>query len=127
MNNITLGMLLLIGSITAAYSDLPEQVKKIFNDSVTAAQLVSTAGDMHSMSVMLDAKYIMDRRLPLENEFKSWLMATFKENNIKDLSEDHWGNPYVYTVSKRQRQYQLRSIGPDGIEDTSDDMTKTGP
>ena len=127
MNNITVGMLLLIGSVAAVYSDLPEQMKKIFDDSVAAAQLVSTAGDLHSISVMLDAKYIMDRRLPSEKEFESWLADTFKENNIKGLAEDHWGNRYIYTVSEKERTYQLRSMGPDGIAGTGDDMTKSDP
>ena len=127
MNNVTLGIMVLIASVSVAYSELPDQMKDIFDEGVAKAQFVNTAGDLHTMSVMLDAKYIMDRRLPSKKEFTAWLQETFKENNVKDLAVDHWGNRYIYTVSKKQRSYQLRSLGPDGIADTDDDMVRSGP
>jgi general secretion pathway protein G len=127
MNNITIGILLLIGTVAAVTTDIPEQLKTVFEESVAAAQMVSTAGDMHSMSVMLDAKYIMDRRLPTEKDFDTWLAVTFKENNVKDLSVDHWGNKYVYRISNNRRSYSLMSCGPDGILGSADDMVKSGP
>lgn len=120
-------MVALIGTASAVYTDVPDKMKSIFNDSVEAAQQVCTAGDLHSMSVMLDATYIMDRELPSAIEFSIWLDDTFKENNVKSLSVDHWGNDYLYTVDKAQRNYQLRSAGPDGILNNDDDMVKTGP
>lgn len=120
-------MMALMGSVTAVYTDLPEQIMTMFDDTVMAAQAVCTAGDLHSMSVMLDAAYIMDRRLPAENEFAAWLEVTFKENNMKDLWEDHWGTRYVYTIDSKRRRYQLRSAGPDTIFNNDDDMVKTGP
>lgn len=127
MNNITMGVLMLIGSATAVYTDMPEEIMKIFDDSIEAAMQVCTAGDLHSMSVILDANYIMDRKLPAENEFKSWLNDAFKENNVKDLADDHWGNPYVYKRSQTGRSYMLVSAGTDGLLGTDDDMIKTGP
>jgi general secretion pathway protein G len=127
MNNITMGILALMGTASAVYTDVPDSMKSIFDDSIKAAQQVSTAGDLHSMSVMLDAKYVMDRDLPSKKEFAVWMEDTFKENNVKSLSEDHWGNEYLYTVDDRQRNYQLRSAGPDGILNNDDDMVKTGP
>ena len=96
MNTITMGMLALIGTASAVYTDVPDKMKSICDDSIEAAQQVCTAGDLHSMSVMLDVKYIMNRALPSENEFDDWLEDTFKENNVKSLSTDHWGNKYVY-------------------------------
>lgn len=127
MNNIFLGLLVLIGTVAAVTTDLPEEMISIFDESLAATQLVITAGDLHSMSVMLDAKYIMDRRLPSEAEFESWLNTAFKENNVKDLAVDHWGNRYIYTCSKDKRSYRLRSAGPDGIPGSGDDMVKSGP
>jgi general secretion pathway protein G len=127
MNNITIGMLVVIGSLSAVYADLPEKMKTMFDDSVNAAQQVCTAGDLRSMSVMLDAKYVMDRRLPSEREFDAWLEETFKENNVKDLAEDHWGNRYIYTVSRNRTTYELRSAGPDGVVGNQDDMSISGP
>lgn len=127
MNNITLGMLAFIGTVTAVATDVPQELMKIFDDSIEAAVQVCTAGDLHSMSVMLDAKFIMDRRLPKEEEFEQWLQETFKENNVKSMVNDHWGNPYVYQVSKKGNRYRLVSAGSDGLLGTDDDMTKIGP
>nr|WP_321465072.1 type II secretion system protein GspG [uncultured Desulfobulbus sp.] len=125
MNAATVGMLTVIASVSAVYMDVPEQLKGIYQESVAEAQRVSTAGDLKSISVMLDAAWIMDRRLPSEENFADWMAATFKENNVKELAEDHWGSPYVYTVDGRR--YELRSVGPDGEAGTDDDMTISGP
>jgi len=127
MNNIILVLLTLTGTATAIYTDVPGRLQTLFDDSVEAAQQVATAGDLHSMSVMLDASYIMDRRLPEVEEFDGWLVKTFKENNVKELSVDHWGSAYRYTLLDDGRGYQLRSAGPDTVFDNDDDMVKTGP
>eukprot|EP01155_Anaeramoeba_flamelloides_P034786 Anaeramoba_flamelloidesc15664_g1_i1.p2 GENE.c15664_g1_i1~~c15664_g1_i1.p2 ORF type:complete len:128 (+),score=11.53 c15664_g1_i1:460-843(+) len=127
MNNITVGLLFAIGTITVAYSDIPEQFEDIFVKTVAEAQLVTTAGDMKSMSTMLDATWLMDRRLPSETEFESWMRRAFKENNVKSLLEDHWGNPYVYTLDDTKKRYILYSAGPDGSINTEDDLFITGP
>lgn len=127
MNNMVVGMVIAMGSAGALYADLPEKVKSMYEESVNAAQQVSTAGDLHTMSVLLDAVWIMDRALPTEEEFPAWLNDHLKENNVKELDEDHWGNPYIYVSLDNGRGYQLRSVGPDGVEGTDDDMVKTGP
>lgn len=127
MNNVMLGMLALIGSASALYADLPEHLFSIYGESLEAAQQVMTAGDLHSLSLMLDAKYIMDRKLPKEDEFGEWLNITFKENNVKNLADDHWGTPYIYKVYKKRRAYQLISAGSDKKFGTHDDMIKSGP
>lgn len=128
MNTFTLGMLIaLIGSAAAVYGGLPEQMRALFDDGLEAAQQVCTAGDLRSISVMLDATYVLDRRLPSEEEFPAWLRETFKETNVKELAADHWGNPYVYARSGNGRSYRLHSLGPDGIRGTGDDMVRSGP
>lgn len=127
MNNVMISLLALMGTATAIYTDVPGQLRQVFDDSVLAAQQVATAGDLHSMSVMLDAGYIMNRSLPEDEDFPRWLDDTFKENNVKELAVDHWGTAYRYTLTENGRGYQLRSAGADTIFETSDDMVKTGP
>lgn len=38
---------------------------------------------------------------------------------------DPWGNPYVYRIasSKKKSAFEVRSVGPDGVEATPDDVT----
>lgn len=126
MNAAAVGMLTLVASVSAVYMDVPEQLKGIYEESVAEAQRVSTAGDLKSIAVMLDAGFIMDRRLPAEEDFADWLESTFKENNVKELAEDHWGHPYVYTL-KNGRHYEVRSGGPDGLQGNEDDLSISGP
>ncbi len=127
MNQVMMALLAMIGSASVYYTDVPEKMQALFDDSVESAQLVCTAGDLHSMSVMLDATYVMDRRLPKQKDFEAWLERSFKENNVKSLLVDQWGEPYVYTVSSHRRTYQLRSSGPDMVMNTDDDLIKSGP
>lgn len=121
--------MLLVGLIATlgVFTDAPEKMIKLFDQSILAARQIATAGDLRSMSNMLDYNYMRRGRYPREDKFKKWLVMTFKENNIKDLSLDHWGNPYVYTTADKQKSYILISPGPDGKVDTSDDMKVTGP
>lgn len=110
-----------------AFTDLPQQMKQIFDDSILAGQQIATAGDLRSISTMLDAYYLKHGAYPAEDRFSQWLAATFKEGNLKDLAADHWGNPFVYTVPGNRKSYILQSGGADGIVGTSDDMKVTGP
>ena len=52
------------------------------------------------------------------------LPLKMSELNISDteLQTDHWGNPYVYQLSADGMTYEIRSLGPDGVSDTSDDI-----
>ena len=127
MNQVLMTLLAMIGSASIYYTDVPEKMQALFDDSVESAQMVCTAGDLHSMSVMLDATYVMDRRLPKQKDFAAWMAESFKENNVKSLLVDQWGTPYVYLVSRNQRQYQIRSAGPDLELNTDDDLVKSGP
>jgi len=127
MNNIIIGILALVGSATAVYTDTPGKLMKLYDESILAARQIATAGDMHSITVMLDAHYIMNRELPVSETFTSWLRDTFKRNNVKDLEIDQWGNFYVYRLLKSEREYMLRCVGPDGVAETDDDMVVYGP
>jgi general secretion pathway protein G len=53
---------------------------------------------------------------------RSWQGPYIRKSN---LLADPWSNPYKYISPGRHNpeSYDLFSIGPDGIEDTSDDIT----
>ena len=120
-------LLISLGVVVGSFTEAPEKMIKLFNQSILAAQQIATAGDLRSMSNMLDYHYMRRGRYPREDKFNRWLIETFKENNIKDLSMDHWGNPYVYTTADNRKSYILISSGPDGKVDTTDDMKVSGP
>jgi general secretion pathway protein G len=104
-----------------------DQITQLFDDTVAVSRQIATAGDMRSISIMLDYTYLKKGRLPPADKFADWLADSFKENDLKALQADHWGNPLVYEVSGDRHMYTLISAGPDGISGTEDDMRKTGP
>ena len=126
MSNITMVIFGLIASM-AAFTDLPERMQRVFGESILLGQQIATAGDLRSMSEMLDVHYIKRGRYPEEEDFIEWIADTFKGSNLKKLGEDHWGNDYLYVVSNKGKAYLLRSIGADSIVGNDDDMTVRGP
>jgi general secretion pathway protein G len=126
MGNIPLAFVMLAGSLLA-FTDLPQQVKQIVDDTILTGQQIATAGDLRSLSTMLDVHYLKRGIYPAEERFGEWLAVTFKENDLKELSQDHWGNSFQYAVSTGRKAYSLSSSGADGIFGTSDDMKVTGP
>jgi len=126
MSNFSLAFMVLAGSLLT-FTDLPQQMQQIFDDCILAGQQIATAGDLRSMSTMLDVYYLKHGNYPAEDRFEQWLASTFKESQLKGLTHDHWGNPYVYTVSQRRKAFLLQSSGADGRIGTADDMHVTGP
>lgn len=116
---IILGMLLAAGNA----GDIRDYVDEI----ITGAQQVATAGDLRSISLMLDLHYMKRGRYPESERFGQWMKENFKENQIKDLCRDHWGHALVYSAGPDLHSFKLISIGPDGVEDTPDDLHYTGP
>jgi general secretion pathway protein G len=125
MGNFSLAFVL-AGSLLA-FTDLPQQMKQIFDDSILAGQQIATAGDLRSISTMLDVYYLQHGAYPAEDRFAEWLAATFKEGNLKDLASDHWGHPFMYSAPPGRKAFLLQSGGADGIVGTADDMKVTGP
>ncbi|WP_448584398.1 type II secretion system major pseudopilin GspG [Thermocrinis sp.] len=41
---------------------------------------------------------------------------------LDKLPKDAWGNDFIYISPGVQRPFELRSLGPDGKEDTEDDI-----
>lgn len=127
MNNIVFSILLLASAASAVYSDVPGKLKNIYDESIASAQLLATAGDLRTISTMLDAHYLKTGRLPREKNFSSWLAGTMKESNLKELELDYWGVAYIYRAGSNRKSYAIVSCGPDGVAGTDDDMLKTGP
>ena len=104
-----------------------ENIMKFYDDTVIMSRQIATAGDLRSISIMLDYTYMKKNRLPQSDKFRIWMKRNFKENNLKDLMIDHWGNRLIYQSSEKDKTYVLISLGPDGVLDTKDDMRRTGP
>ena len=104
-----------------------DNIARFFDDTVALGQKVATAGDLRSISIMLDYEMMRYGRYPRTGDFAAWMALRFKENQLKSLTTDHWGHELVYEASPDRKRYRLFSFGPDGVAGTSDDMTHTGP
>ncbi|MGI6656199.1 MAG: type II secretion system protein GspG [Desulfobulbus sp.] len=124
MDKFSIAGVVLIGSLLA-FTDAPERIRAVIDEAVRTGQQLATAGDLRSMSTMLDVSFFRHGRYPRSEHFERWLKDNFKENQLKALSVDHWGNPYRY--DSNGKAYSLRSLGEDGVEGTADDMVVTGP
>ena len=119
--------LLVAGIAVGAIAGNSDDIKKFFDDTVALTQQIATAGDMRSLSMMLDYEFMRRGRYPKNDNFKKWMGKNFKENNLKPLTTDHWSNELIYTAARDQKSYILISCGPDGIKETEDDIKITGP
>ena len=126
MGNLTLILLSLLAG-AGVLMNAPEKLKNIYDEAIESGQYLATAGDLRSISNMLDYEYMRRGRYPKEDHFALWMVKTFKENHIKDLLQDHWGNTYIYHAGARQELFVLISMGPDGLPGTEDDLKVTGP
>lgn len=60
-------------------------------------------------------------RLPDRNGFEEWLERNYSGN----AGIDSWGAPYEYTLLRES--FLLRSLGPDGVRSTEDDLVESRP
>ncbi len=104
-----------------------DEIEAFFNDVIDETQRVTTAGDLRTISNMLDYHYIRKGRYPSEQQFAKWLQQNTKDNNIRSVLDDNWGNPFLYATSKKNKKFTLISKGKDGELNTDDDMYVTGP
>ena len=119
---------LIIGGITlGVIAGNSDNILQFYDETVAMSRQIATAGDMRTISLMLDYHYLKKGRLPTGRNFDKWLENNFKENTLKTVMTDHWGNPMTYTISKNKKQYVLISSGPDGIFDNDDDLKRSGP
>lgn len=120
---------MIFGLIAAAgmMTDMPGKMKDLYDKSVETGQYVATAGDLRSISNMLDYEYMRRGRYPRSDNFVTWMAETFKENHLKSLTSDHWGQVYIYQATSDLKFYTLISSGPDGVPNSEDDLKITGP
>ncbi|HNQ04040.1 MAG TPA: type II secretion system protein GspG [Thiobacillaceae bacterium] len=48
------------------------------------------------------------------------LQALVADGTLERIPDDPWGRPYVYRNPGRERNYELLSLGPDGVESADD-------
>lgn len=125
MGNVTAPLVVAM-TLLIAFTDLPEQLRQVYDDSIASGQQIATAGDMRTIAVMLDIERVRKGRYPSEERFSRWLAETFQDRFLDELGRDHWGHPCRYRTTAGGLAYTLMSTGPDGVADNQDDMVVSG-
>lgn len=94
------------------------------------ARVAAAKADINAnISLALDLFELDNGRYPATQEGLEALknkplnLTTWKGPYIKKLNLDPWGRPYKYIFgSKHNNDYDLFSLGKDGIENTPDDI-----
>nr|WP_320115818.1 type II secretion system protein GspG [uncultured Desulfuromonas sp.] len=126
MGNITIVLISLI-ALAGALGNAPDEVQSVYSEAIATGRYMATAGDLRSISNMLDYEYLRRGRYPRQDHFALWMSKNFKESQIKEITHDHWDRPLRYVVAKDLQSYTLTSYGPDGTADNEDDLYVTGP
>lgn len=121
---IKLLMLAAAGGIVVGNKD---KLQEFYHQLEAKTQCVVTAMDMRNISNMLDYHRIQKDRYPRAERFAEWMRENFKENSLRELGKDTWGNDFIYETSDGEKQFSLICTGPDGARGTDDDIVYTGP
>ncbi len=76
---------------------------------ITQSQTIAVRSDLNTLAAEITARYTTTGELP----------ETLREV-FGRTPKDPWGNRIVY--KKMENGFELRSVGPDGVEGTSDDV-----
>lgn len=90
------------------------------SSALTEAGIKTAQHQMSELDDAINAYYLVaeyPRQLPRD------LDALVAHGRLSELPKDPWGNDYIYSYPTRdEREYDLRSAGPDGKAGTDDDV-----
>lgn len=108
-------------------------VGKGYIQSHGGSEIMETKAKIKTLEVLLASNRIIRGRYPTQEEGLDRLMpsnATGKEyERLASRLKDAWDRRIQYRIPgvHHPESYDLFSFGPDGIEDTEDDITNWGP
>lgn len=110
--------LLTLGGV--AYSQ-QETIAELAESPLEIASIVRTQMEISSIQKLIMTEAITDG-VPREvtRDFRGFLRKKLVSNSSRDVSLDPWGNPY--RIQEYSDEYQVWSLGPDGEDDTDDDI-----
>ena len=109
-------MLAITNALTNMY---PEKAEQAVTAPIDLAKGIGTSVELHQQFQMVFAYYEVEGSLPAEAAYSALVKERFV-GNWKDPRDDFWEQPYLYRIVSDG--FELRSIGPDGIEGNEDDL-----
>lgn len=113
------------GEITNSKSALTMRLRRIKKPEaghVLAACIAQSRADAKLLADQVKIFYVKNGRLP-----QALAVLTKKDGQghsyLKELPKDTWGNAYKLLPGDSPRKFEVRSAGPDGEYDTTDDIS----
>lgn len=92
---------------------------------VTMFQQVSVGLELGQVGRALEVYRVEAGDYPSEAAFQSFMSNAF-ESRMKKVTLDQWNVPYRYLSPPPNREYEVRSAGPDKRFDSRDDLVIRG-
>ncbi len=103
-----------------------DSIEVIIEAPLEAAKVVRARMEIGGIQRILMIESISGDLTPkIQRNFQTYLRKGLTSNSDRDVSLDPWGQPYRMQILRTE--VEIWSIGPDGINDTSDDIWATIP
>jgi len=86
------------------------------------ARVTTTEQTLRTCSQAIESYYLDTGTYPTQEE---WEQGALWPEYLKDAPTDAWDQPvwYFYPLNGSDPPFELRSLGPDGVADTQDDIS----
>ena len=120
---MTLNQLLPLLTAAGVGATQQEEIMKMIETPINIARVAAVQAELSNIRKLVRLDMITDN-LPrnFERHFEDYVRK-YMESEGRDTSIDFWGNPYQ--MEEFDDEYQFWSYGPDGIDDTEDDIWTT--
>ena len=117
---MTLNQLLPLLTAAGVGATQQEEIMAMIETPINIARVAAVQAELSNIRKLVRLDMITDN-LPRDFERKfSDYVRKYMESEGRDTSIDFWDNPYQ--MEEYDDEYQFWSYGPDGIDDTEDDI-----
>jgi len=117
---MTLNQLLPLMTMAGVGYTQQEELLQMMEAPLDIARVAATQHELSNIRKMMRLDMITSNPLPkTQKKFEEFVSKTM-ESEGRDTSIDFWGNPYQ--MEEYDDEYELWSFGPDGLDNTEDDV-----
>ena len=122
-----LSKLLPLAMMTGIGYTQKDSIETIVQAPMETAKIIRTQMEISSIRQIIWTEVATDTVDPrMIYDFSNYLKSHLASSGNRNVALDSWGQPYQIRIYQN-KEYEVWSIGPDGIDDTPDDIWTTVP